>query len=360
MDSVGGLIIVGFDGTEPSSRLERFVRQYRPAGFIFFSRNIGSDRAEVYRLNRWFLDLYRSLDEPSPILAIDHEGGRVHRLGALATCFPLPGELNEDAMAEVGRIGHQQGRELFSLGFNLVFGPVYDIATNDGHATLCTRTYGEDPLLATSRAEAVRSGLEQAGLLACPKHFPGYGCTEVDPHVSLSHVSTTVDQWRHMDGFPFETAIHSGIRALMTAHLTFDAIDPERPASLSSVWNRILREDLGFSGVILPDDLCMGALSRWATSTASLGFSVLRAGADLTLFGHPGGLDHLASEVDHLGDKIQREPGLLPRIEASGFRVRTLRKCLANPAKSPDDRIFAEGQQLLETILKPSDQPVLF
>lgn len=360
METVGSLIVAGFHGTEPSSDLESFIRHYRPAGFIFFARNIAPSRKAVFRLNRWFIDLYRDMEEPPPILAIDHEGGRVHRLGDLANCFPLPGELNSEAMAEIGRVGHQQGRELFALGFNLVFGPVYDIATHDGHSTLCDRTYGGDPLLATSRAEAVRSGLEQSGMLACPKHFPGYGCTEVDPHVALSHVGTTIDQWRHTDGFPFETAIHSGIRALMTAHLTFDAIDPDHPASLSSEWTRILREELGYSGVILPDDLCMGALDKWATSTSSLALEVIRAGADLTLFGHPGTLPELSAEIDHLAGKIDRTPELMPRIESSRFRVRTLRKCLANSTQAPDERVFEEGRELLESILHSTGQPVLF
>ncbi len=360
MDTVGSLILVGFDGTEPNSALESFIRRYRPAGFIFYGRNIAPSREKLYAFNRWFFDLYRSLDEPPPILAIDHEGGRVHRLGDLATRFPLPGELDPEAMSEIGRIGHHQGRELFALGFNLVFGPVYDIATNDAQVTLSSRTYGNDPLLATSRAEAVRSGLEQAGMLACPKHFPGYGCTTLDPHVGLSHVATTVDQWRHTDGFPFEAAIHSGIRALMTAHLTFDAIDPVHPASISHEWTRILRDELGYSGVIIPDDLCMGALSKWATSTASLALEVIRAGADLTLFGHPGDLDELSFQIDNLGQSIAQQHFLKPRIEASNFRVRTLRKCLANSAQAPEDRVFAEGEELLQSLLHSTGQPVFF
>ncbi len=348
----GNFILTGFEGSSPSSELESFVRSQRPAGFIFFARNIAATRKEVFRLNQWFVDLYQSLDELPPILAIDHEGGRIHRLGTLATNYPLPGDLSESAMAEVGRIGHQQGRELFALGFNLAFGPVYDISSSNGKATaLQARSWSSDPLIATSRAEAVRSGLEQAGLLTCPKHFPGYGCTRLDPHIGLSHVNTNVDQWRHADGFPFESAIHSGIRALMTAHLTFDAIDPKFPASLSPIWSDILREELGFSGVIVPDDLCMGALQEWATSPAALAVRAFEAGADLALIGHPESLEALEGEIQSLASSIASSTRLKKNLDLSHQRLRTLRKCLASSRCSPDSRIFEESELLLKEIL---------
>ena len=136
----------------------------------------------------------------------------------------------------------------------------------------------------------------------------------------------------------------------MTAHLVYETVDDELPASLSQEWRRILREDLGYSGVVIPDDLCMGALDSWSSDIGRLSALCLAGASDMALIGHPESTEAVAAAIQAIGDEAATNRSFRAALELSHFRVRTLRRCLTTASLNPDPRIFAEGQALLEEV----------
>lgn len=256
---------MGFDGESVPEDLRRFFSEAPPSGVILFGRNIRSTR-QTAALIRELRCLWPS-SAPTPLIAVDQEGGPVRRLKApqCPEVLQLPAAaelaaLDDPALtAEVGRVA---GAELAALGFNLDFAPVLDVDSNPLNPIIGRRAFGATPERVARHALAFARGLKASQIVSCGKHFPGHGDTAVDSHLTLPRLAHSLERLRSLELRPFAEAVAAGFPALMTAHIVFEALDSQWPATLSPrVVPELLRGELGFDGVVFTDDLEMAAIA---------------------------------------------------------------------------------------------------
>jgi len=275
----GQRMLLGLPGPSVTEDVRRLVAEVRPAGFVLFSRNV-VEPAQVLELNR---ELGSLVDPSAPaFLAVDHEGGREQRILEPATRWPsmrVVGRAPESAAAVAGAMA----RELRAMGFNVNLAPVADVDTNPNNPVIGDRAFGSDPRAVARHAASFTTGLQREGVIACAKHFPGHGDTDLDSHETLPRVEREERDLREVELVPFRAAVQAGVGSVMTAHVVYDAWDEERPATLSPrIVPRLLRGELGFEGVVFSDDLVMKAVhDRW--SPAELVRHALSATVDVLL-----------------------------------------------------------------------------
>ncbi|HYQ17973.1 MAG TPA: beta-N-acetylhexosaminidase [Polyangiaceae bacterium] len=286
------LFTVGFAGKSPSDEL-RGLLDRGVGGVVSFSRNVGSPE-EVLELNR---ELKRLAQRPL-LLAVDQEGGRVARLRSGFTELPAMRSVGAAADASLAReLGQLMGRELRAVGFDMNYAPVLDVDTNPDNPVIGTRSFGRDAQRVAEIGLALAEGLQSAGVAACAKHFPGHGDTSQDSHLELPRLPHDEPRLEQVELAPFRAAAKTDIAAFMTAHVIFEAVDAQYPATMSrAVVHGILREKLGYDGLVLSDDVEMRAIAdNYGVEEAVwLG---LRAGVDHFLVCHSAALAHRAIDA---------------------------------------------------------------
>jgi beta-N-acetylhexosaminidase len=276
----GDLIISGFPGTSLDEHTRKALSEKRRAGVILFRRNVESVAA-VHDLSLQIVAAARS--EYGAFISVDQEGGRVKRLPE--PCVQLPpmrflGDVGHDGL--VRRAAVAMGAELYALGINLNFAPVLDVDSNPRNPVIGDRSFGRDPNVVAGLGVAFAQGLQSRGVLACGKHFPGHGDTDLDSHLALPVVRHGRDRLEQVELLPFRRAVRT-VGAFMTAHVVFEAIDPSLPATLSKlVIQDFVRREMGYSGLIFSDDLEMRALADRYTVEESAVMAI-RAGCDVLL-----------------------------------------------------------------------------
>ncbi len=285
------LLCVGFSGTEVSPELRELVRR-GVRSVILFGRNV-KEPEQVLALVRSIKALS---DEPVAV-AVDQEGGPVRRLRAGFTEVPAMryvGASNDVLLAE--RTGLLLGRELRAVGIDWNFAPVLDVDTNPANPVIGVRAFDRSPARVAEFGVALARGLGLASVAACGKHFPGHGDTEQDSHVALPRLSHSLERLLRVELLPFQAAVQAGIPSVMSAHVVFSALDPDYPATLSpSVLRGLLRERLGYWGLVVSDDLEMSAIvEHYGIETAI--FLGLLAGVDCFLVCHTPERMHAAIE----------------------------------------------------------------
>lgn len=279
-EKIGQLFMLGFHGTEPSKELRDLFTTYHPGGVILFSRNLENPEQAARLTNA-----LQKLAPTRPLLvSIDQEGGRVARLPKGCTVFSGQGALGRAGTAELAyAFGEITAKELRAIGVNMDMTPVLDVNTNPGNPIIGDRAFGSDPLLVETLGLAVIAGLQDHGVLACGKHFPGHGDTAVDSHHELPTVAHGIDRLREIELRPFAHCCANGLAAVMTAHVRYPAWDAHAPATLSTaILTDLLRTQMRFTGLIVTDDLEMRAiLDHYGIEDAAI--RALRAGADILL-----------------------------------------------------------------------------
>jgi beta-N-acetylhexosaminidase len=278
-----------------------------------------------------------------PFITVDQEGGRVARLPEPALTLP--------SMRSLGRLGDTQlieraaeavGRGLLALGFNCNFAPVLDVDSNPLNPIIGDRSFSDKPTVVADCGLAFVRGLHRGGVLACGKHFPGHGDTTRDSHLELPRVERTIDELMQTELAPFREAVASSIDALMTAHVVFSALDPSSPATLSrAVISDLLRGSWGYQGLVISDDLEMGAI-RQSHSLEASAVAAVRAGCDLLLVCHS---TQVASRVlDALVTEAEEDPEFCERVHDSARRSLAVRlRCPPRPAdclEEVEQRVF--------------------
>jgi len=322
----GQLLMVGLPGPRLDQVARELVRDLRVGGVILFARNIESP-PQVWELTR---DLQReALDAGNrPLLiAVDQEGGVVQRLKAPFTIIPAARELGAAATPEeVELLARKVARELALVGININLAPVLDVARGP-RCPLWDRSYSPDPERAALLGTAAIRGYLAGGVIPTAKHFPGLGDTVVDSHQDLA-LAESGQANREIDLLPFRRAAATAVPMVMTAHLLVPEWDALRPATLSrKILQGRLREDVGFKGVIITDDMEMGAIStRMAVAPAAR--EALAAGADLLLIcnNSQGAWD--AARL------LAQDDELIPRIREAAARLDRLRQGIRPEAAS--------------------------
>lgn len=283
-EKIGQMIIAGVQGTSASSEDERMIKEQYVGGIIFYKNNL-ADSASVVRFGNQLKQWNESNSVPL-LLSVDQEGGRVSRLPGL-NLLPTAQEIGQwnsrEAAAEIGTI---LGEEVKGMGLNMNFAPVLDINNNPKNPVIGDRSFGSTAEIVSSMGIEVMKQMKQTGVIPVVKHFPGHGDTETDSHLDLPVIHKSEKDLTQLEWKPFVSAIEEGADAVMVAHILFPQIDEQYPSSLSpAVVTGQLRDKLGFEGVILTDDLTMGAIAnRYGIGEASV-LSV-QAGTDIVLIAH--------------------------------------------------------------------------
>ncbi len=275
----GPLVIGGFPGATLPHAYARALAERRRGGVIFFKPNVEGGPAAVASLAH---AIHAAAPE-TPFVGIDQEGGRVARLRApLLEVPPMRSVASWGDVAFAERIARGVGAELAALGITIDFAPVLDVNTCPENPVIGDRAFGDDPAICAEFGVAWIRGLQSAGLLACGKHFPGHGDTSKDSHVDLPVVHQPRERIESVELVPFRAAVAAGVATLMTAHVVFPALDPDRPATLSRAVCTELRDAIGFRGVLISDDLEMSAIAaRMSVEDAAV--QAVAAGCDALL-----------------------------------------------------------------------------
>ncbi|MBN2196276.1 MAG: beta-N-acetylhexosaminidase [Polyangiaceae bacterium] len=280
----GQLLVCGWDGSDLPSPLLDALRGGERGGIIAFRRNLpdldAALRAATVALRTAPADL-------PPFVGIDEEGGRVTRLPAPVPSLPSMRRLGSlDDASLCYRAGRAVGGVLGPLGYNVDFAPVLDVDSNPQNPIIGDRAFSDRPEAVATLALAFARGLFDTSVAACGKHFPGHGDTHLDSHLDLPTVSHGEARLRSVELSPFAAAAAAGLPSLMSAHVVFEALDPGVPATLSHrIATTLLRDELGFRGVLFSDDLEMRALAD-RLPIEQTAVRAIEAGCDVLLVCH--------------------------------------------------------------------------
>lgn len=306
--------------TQSGETTRSALEQWPVGGIIYFSQNlvtVDQTTAMIQDIQGFAQDLTgRRL-----FIGVDEEGGSVARVAdSLGTTsfedMSVYGAAGDtDA---VYQIGATQASELTALGFNVNFSPVADVLTNEDNTVVKDRSFGSDADLVSSMVTQVIKGLTDGGMLCAPKHFPGHGSTGGDTHDGFSSTDSTLEELEACDLKPFQAAIDAGAPMIMVGHMTMTAIDSENPASLSkTIVTGILREQLGYDGIIITDALNMGAISQNYTN-AEAAVKAVSAGCDMLLC-----VSNISSVIEALTDAVNNGTISESQIDESVLRILT-------------------------------------
>jgi beta-N-acetylhexosaminidase len=255
----GQIFIFGYEGLSPSEEFFRFIKDWNLGGVIIFSENIESPNQIKDVISR-----IKSNSEISPFVMIDQEGGRKNRITDDFPTFhsnKYYGEKeDEKGLYDAYRITAQSLRE---LGINVNLAPVIDVLTNQKNQVITERSFGNNAQKVSELCQVAVEAMHKGKILSCAKHFPGIGDIQTDPHQEMPENKNPKERFEKIDFPPFKTAIQSGVDFIMTTHVKCPFLDPESPASLSKViCTDILKKDLGYEGLVITDDMGMGAIKR--------------------------------------------------------------------------------------------------
>jgi len=360
--AVGRLLLVGIEQSARDAELARLLAEVRPGGVIFSEHNIAG-AAEFADLVH---QIAEALAEPAPptgppLLAIDLEGGRVDRLRRVLAPFPSARAIaatNDDLfMRDFGAL---VGESLAGFGLNVDLAPVLDLATPEAEPVLGDRAVSADPVQATRFARNFLMGLKRAGVLGCAKHFPGLGAASGDTHLEPARVEKTAERLWEEDVLPFRE-LHAELPLVMMSHACYPALEPEGaappPASLSpAIIGGLLRERIGFRGLVVSDDLGMGAVlaGRERAGPGDAGRSVgeaaiaaVEAGCDVLLVCRDA--ENIRAAHRALVARARQDADFAARVESAAGRVETLQREMLKtatargPQKAPDWDRLAEA-----------------
>lgn len=293
-EKVGQMFMVGFhNGDQPAlevnEQAEKLIQELHVGGVILFDRNVESPE-QVTQLNRDLQARARETSAGIPLfISIDQEGGKVLRIREGVTLFPGNMALGAVGDPELSRqTGKVMGEQLRMMGINMNLAPSLDVNNNHMNPIIGVRSFSGDPEQVAALGVAQIQGFREGGVLSVVKHFPGHGDTDSDSHMDLPTVAHSMERLEAVELKPFKRALDEGVDAVMSAHITFPAIDdtPGLPGTLSpKVLTELLREEWKYEGVIITDDMEMGAIvEHFGAGEAAV--QAVKAGADILLVAH--------------------------------------------------------------------------
>lgn len=317
----GQRLMVGFDGPDFSDDVKYLIDRLQVGGIILFAQNVESPE-QLRELCTAMQNYATATGNPPLFIAIDQEGGQVARLKAPFTQFPgnpnMTGEQDAIHFAEV------TATELSQAGINMNLAPVMDVAPQNSNSIMAARAFGHDPAWVSRLGVKVINHLQQNQIMAVAKHFPGIGRTVLDSHLDLPNLDAELADLQSFDLIPFEASIASNVSGILLSHILYQNIDPQWPASLSPrIARDLLRDQMGFTGVTLTDDLDMGAIAKHY-DIHTIVRQALAAEIDIVMICHKGPNIEIAFEemVKHLTDS----PKLNEKAIASARRILGLKQ----------------------------------
>lgn len=339
---IGQLFMIGLEGPTLTGSEAEFMAENNIGGVTLFARNLHTPE----QIHKLCTDLYqlknRMPSKMPPFIAIDMEGGRVHRLKSPFTQWPSLGKLAAtDSTSAAFKFSNLMGQELRALGINLDFAPCVDVLSNPKNELIGDRSLGSDPEFVAKMASAVVRGYIKAGIIACAKHFPGHGNTVIDSHFDLPIEKVDMATLQERELIPFKKAIRARLDMIMTAHIKYTEIDPEFPATLShKIIHDLLRTELRYRGLIVTDDLDMKALTK-NYKREEIPVLALQAGCDVLLYCNE--FDSPPIGIEAVSKALMDKKIPAPQVQESIHRVINLKKdtiCNTPPMPFADAKKF--------------------
>lgn len=284
-DKIGQLMIIGLRDKTLSQEESEFIVRNNIGGVILFPRNIESPE-QLHKLCSSIQALRHKTRDKLPLfISIDMEGGRVARLKEPFTKWPPLARLGQlDSTSLSFKMALSMGEELAAVGINLDFAPCVDTLTNPANKVIGDRSISSDPEVVAKHASALVRGYIKAGVMACAKHFPGHGNTLIDSHEDLPVEESDMERLKSIELVPFKKAFRARLDMVMMAHIRFPKVDPKWPATLSEILIKdLLRKELRYRGLVITDDLDMGALAK-NYDREEIPVRAIEAGNDVLLY----------------------------------------------------------------------------
>ncbi len=319
-EKIGQMILAGFNGTTVNQEVTVLLNDLKVGGVILFGRNIETSE-QLKLLNEGIKNLNRDID---PFISVDEEGGRVSRVPNDTKKFPKAkkvGDTNDENYAYEN--GKDIGTTLKQLGINMDHAPVFDIYSNPKNTVIGDRAFGTNENIVSTMGISTMKGLEDINVIPTVKHFPGHGDTEVDSHVGLPIVTKDLKKLSEFEFIPFKKAIDAGCEVVMVSHIILEQIDSQNPSTLSKkVVTDILRKDLGFDGVVITDDMNMGAIAEnFSIKEASV--KSIEAGVDIILIGN--NIETARNVINEIKLAIENNVIEGSRIDESVYKILKLK-----------------------------------
>ena len=321
-EKIGQLIIAGFDGTTVNDELRSLILEKYVGGVILFSKNVES-ASQVVALNNEIKEINKV--NKSPIfISVDEEGGLVSRMPSEFKDIPTNSDIakydDEDLSYNIGKV---IGEEISSLGFNMDFAPVLDINSNPNNPVIGDRSFGDNETIVSKLGIATMKGLKDSDVIATVKHFPGHGDTSVDSHVGLPVVENDLERLKSFELVPFQKAIDEGVDMVMVSHIMLPKIDENDPATLSkTIVTDILRKDMNYNGVVVTDDMTMGAIiNNYDIGEAAV--KSINAGVDIVMVCHQ--YENVTKVIDAIKEAVNNGSITEERIDKSVERILKLK-----------------------------------
>ncbi|MBP2111039.1 beta-N-acetylhexosaminidase [Paenibacillus silagei] len=321
-EKIGQMLLVGIQGKTAGAEARKMIAEDKVGGIILYSNNVGSLKELVQLTNAL---KQSNAGNPAPLfMSVDQEGGKVSRLPDDYAAFPSNAAVGRgDDAAAAGTMGKLLARAVKSSGFNMDFAPVLDINSNPDNPVIGDRSFGSNAELVTRLGIAEMQGLKREGVIPVVKHYPGHGDTSVDSHLELPVINKTEAQLAELEWLPFQAAIREKADAVMVAHILYPKLDPDKPASLSQVIiGQQLRGLMGYEGVVITDDMTMGAIVKNYSLPAAAVDTVL-AGSDILLVAHEYKNEQAVRAA--LLDSVKNGRISEARIDESVYRILALK-----------------------------------
>ena len=316
-EKLGQLLVIGFHETVLTDELKVLIRKYKFGNFVLFARNV-ENIAQLEKLTRDIHEEVMNSIGIMPFIAIDQEGGNTVRIMDKSTFYPGSMTLAATDISNAETVGHLMGKHLISLGINMNYAPVLDINNNPKNPIIGIRSFSDTPEVVSKYGIEVIKGMQSEGVIATGKHFPGHGDVEIDSHKGLPILPFDKERLYNMELKPFIGAIDNGLKNIMTAHIIFQEVDKENPATISEdILKGILRDELNFKGLITSDCMEMNAISETITTPKGV-LRGIKAGDDLVLVSHTKqrqidsinelklGVENNFLTIEEIDEKIER------------------------------------------------------
>ena len=322
-EKIGQMITIGIDGYSVDDTAKQLITDKKVGGVILFKNNISYSNQLLQLIND--IKGINSTNKIPIFISVDQEGGRVNRLPSEIKSLPsneVVGNKNDNKLAY--DIGKNIGYALGSFGFNMDFAPVLDVNSNPNNTVIGDRSFSNDKDKVASLGASEINGFKDSNIISVAKHFPGHGDTATDSHYALPIINKTLDELKSVEFVPFKKAIEEKVPAIMVSHILMPQIDANNPASMSkTIITDILRKDLKFDGLIVTDDMTMGAVTNELDITTAC-INSINAGADLLLVCH--GYDNEINVINAIKDAVNNGIISIDTINRSVYKILSLKE----------------------------------
>ncbi|MCP3029816.1 beta-N-acetylhexosaminidase [Halobacillus sp. A1] len=323
-EKIGQMLMFGFEGTQVNEETRKLIEDNHIGGLILFKNNITSSK-QLVELNNQIKEMNEEHHDIPIFTSVDEEGGLVSRMPPEIINLPDSKEIGDSQDEQLAyQVGEAIGERVGAFGFNMTMAPVLDINSNPSNPVIGKRAFGDNEEMVSKMGIEEMKGIQSKSIIPVVKHFPGHGDTDVDSHLGLPVVHHGLERLRQMELVPFQNAVNQQADMTMVAHIMLPEIDSEFPSSLSKkVITNILREELKFNGVVITDDMTMGAI----TENYDIGEASVRAvlaGNDIVLVCH--GHENKKRAVSSLTKAVKNGTISEERIDESVERILHLKE----------------------------------